>query len=201
MHVAKDHDSALINVKSITIHLRPGKFHDQANAGPGIHHRAHRPTPSMAPRLPLRFGRRGALAWFFPQPGTMNAPACLLRADALCGHGGRQAGSQRSQKTSSRFRSGSKNPGRDGHRHGRACRKPGVGLFARRPCAGNPLNLSLRMVGTAGFEPTTLCPPGRCATRLRYAPTSQKHPALQRAAHHTGLRAWRAAPRCFPLDA
>src|SRR6478736_2008491 len=27
------------------------------------------------------------------------------------------------------------------------------------------------MVGTAGFEPTTLCPPGRCATRLRYAPT------------------------------
>jgi hypothetical protein len=28
-----------------------------------------------------------------------------------------------------------------------------------------------RLVGTAGFEPTTLCPPGRCATRLRYAPT------------------------------
>src|SRR5690242_21880179 len=29
----------------------------------------------------------------------------------------------------------------------------------------------LRLVGAAGFEPTTLCPPGRCATRLRYAPT------------------------------
>ena len=27
------------------------------------------------------------------------------------------------------------------------------------------------MVGAAGFEPTTPCPPGRCATRLRYAPT------------------------------
>jgi hypothetical protein len=31
-------------------------------------------------------------------------------------------------------------------------------------------DLSPTMVGTAGFEPTTLCPPGRCATRLRYAP-------------------------------
>ena len=28
------------------------------------------------------------------------------------------------------------------------------------------------MVGTAGFEPTTPCPPGRCATKLRYAPTN-----------------------------
>jgi hypothetical protein len=27
------------------------------------------------------------------------------------------------------------------------------------------------LVGTAGFEPTTPCPPGRCATKLRYAPT------------------------------
>ena len=26
------------------------------------------------------------------------------------------------------------------------------------------------LVGTAGFEPTTPCPPGRCATKLRYAP-------------------------------
>ena len=31
--------------------------------------------------------------------------------------------------------------------------------------------LEQKMVGAAGFEPTTLCPPGRCATRLRYAPT------------------------------
>ena len=29
----------------------------------------------------------------------------------------------------------------------------------------------LFLVGAAGFEPTTPCPPGRCATRLRYAPT------------------------------
>lgn len=27
------------------------------------------------------------------------------------------------------------------------------------------------MVGVAGFEPTTLCPPDKCATRLRYTPT------------------------------
>ena len=28
------------------------------------------------------------------------------------------------------------------------------------------------MVGVAGFEPTTLCPPDKCATRLRYTPTA-----------------------------
>ena len=28
-----------------------------------------------------------------------------------------------------------------------------------------------RMVGAAGFEPTTPSPPVKCATRLRYAPT------------------------------
>src|SRR4051812_36279503 len=27
-----------------------------------------------------------------------------------------------------------------------------------------------KMVGARGFEPPTPCPPGRCATRLRYAP-------------------------------
>ena len=26
------------------------------------------------------------------------------------------------------------------------------------------------MVGIAGFEPTTTCPPDKCATRLRYTP-------------------------------
>ena len=36
--------------------------------------------------------------------------------------------------------------------------------------AAQAYDLSPTMVGTAGFEPTTLCPPGRCATRLRYAP-------------------------------
>jgi hypothetical protein len=30
------------------------------------------------------------------------------------------------------------------------------------------------MVGLAGFEPTTPCPPGRCATRLRYSPFHQR---------------------------
>ena len=30
----------------------------------------------------------------------------------------------------------------------------------------------IRMVGAEGFEPPTLCSQSRCATRLRYAPTS-----------------------------
>src|SRR5262245_62907516 len=29
------------------------------------------------------------------------------------------------------------------------------------------------MVGATGFEPATTCPPCRCATRLRYAPTGK----------------------------
>lgn len=29
------------------------------------------------------------------------------------------------------------------------------------------------VVGLAGFEPTTPCPPGKCATRLRYSPNSR----------------------------
>src|SRR5579863_2441392 len=31
--------------------------------------------------------------------------------------------------------------------------------------------LVLKLVGAIGFEPTTPCAQGRCATRLRYAPT------------------------------
>jgi hypothetical protein len=34
-----------------------------------------------------------------------------------------------------------------------------------------PANKQLKMVGAIGFEPTTPCAQGRCATRLRYAPT------------------------------
>ena len=30
------------------------------------------------------------------------------------------------------------------------------------------------MVGLAGFEPTTPCPPGKCATRLRYSPLCER---------------------------
>ena len=43
---------------------------------------------------------------------------------------------------------------------------------------GLAFNLSIvrgRMVGVAGFEPTTLCPPDKCATRLRYTPTSGRY--------------------------
>ncbi len=51
------------------------------------------------------------------------------------------------------------------------------------------LVLSLLLVGTAGFEPTTLCPPGRCATRLRYAPTDAAMcPPVRRAVKYSGLR-------------
>ena len=32
-----------------------------------------------------------------------------------------------------------------------------------------------RVVGATGFEPATTCPPCRCATRLRYAPTERGH--------------------------
>ena len=31
------------------------------------------------------------------------------------------------------------------------------------------------MVGAIGFEPTTPCAQGRCATRLRYAPTDSDY--------------------------
>lgn len=36
------------------------------------------------------------------------------------------------------------------------------------------LNIRIKedfLVGAAGFEPATLCSQGRCATKLRYAPT------------------------------
>jgi hypothetical protein len=35
-----------------------------------------------------------------------------------------------------------------------------------------PLQMREILVGAIGFEPTTPCAQGRCATRLRYAPTS-----------------------------
>ena len=33
------------------------------------------------------------------------------------------------------------------------------------------LNYGRKLVGPAGFEPTTLCSQSRCATKLRYGPT------------------------------
>src|SRR5262249_28594797 len=41
-----------------------------------------------------------------------------------------------------------------------------------------------------GFEPTTLCPPGRCATRLRYAPTCIAMSALAERAASIAARSW-----------
>ena len=39
-------------------------------------------------------------------------------------------------------------------------------------CRWNPG--TRKVVGAAGFEPATPCAQGRCATRLRYAPTSNR---------------------------
>src|SRR5690606_15372014 len=73
-----------------------------------------------------------------------------------------------------------------GDRHGGGFRQRiAVGLRLARECArreqqegqrkqkrlAHAYVLRRKMVGVAGFEPTTLCPPGRCATRLRYTPT------------------------------
>ena len=38
--------------------------------------------------------------------------------------------------------------------------------------------LLILLVGTAGFEPATPCPPDKCATRLRHAPTVIKSKRL-----------------------
>jgi hypothetical protein len=42
--------------------------------------------------------------------------------------------------------------------------------FSSKDFIKKPLFYSLKMVGTAGFEPTTPTPPVWCATWLRYAP-------------------------------
>ena len=39
-----------------------------------------------------------------------------------------------------------------------------------------------KLVGAAGFEPTTTCAQGRCATRLRYAPREASRNYLRNAA-------------------
>jgi hypothetical protein len=44
-----------------------------------------------------------------------------------------------------------------------------------------------KVVGAAGFEPTTPCAQGRCATRLRYAPTRQEY-SENDARRHQALR-------------
>src|SRR5204863_5390436 len=47
------------------------------------------------------------------------------------------------------------------------------GSLSDPSCLPSPLNLlqSNKLVGATGFEPATPCAQGRCATRLRYAPT------------------------------
>ena len=58
------------------------------------------------------------------------------------------------------------------------------------------------MVGAAGFEPTTPCPPGRCATRLRYAPTQFFGPERPRGLERRrtiGIALPRSKPRFLQL--
>jgi hypothetical protein len=43
------------------------------------------------------------------------------------------------------------------------------------------LNYVRVLVGPAGFEPTTLCSQSRCATKLRYGPTSPFPPRSEAA--------------------
>src|SRR5688572_23664860 len=38
----------------------------------------------------------------------------------------------------------------------------------------------MKLVGATGFEPATTCPPGRCATRLRYAPKAANDTGVKR---------------------
>ena len=64
------------------------------------------------------------------------------------------------------------------------------------------------LVGAAGFEPATPCSQSRCATRLRYAPSSpprRRHailtglgPSRQRRAHRSDANATSAAGRSIP---
>ncbi len=63
-------------------------------------------------------------------------------------------------------------------------------------CSGSVGN---EMVGAAGFEPTTPSPPVKCATRLRYAPTTwaalNKKPRPGRRDYRDGFKAPQSAAR------
>ena len=47
------------------------------------------------------------------------------------------------------------------------------------------------MVGAAGFEPTTPCPPDKCATKLRYAPTFARKQVTVRGRGYRRAKGWR----------
>jgi hypothetical protein len=49
------------------------------------------------------------------------------------------------------------------------CQPRGILALGRTPKSSK---IGLKLVGATGFEPATPCAQGRCATRLRYAPTS-----------------------------
>src|SRR5215831_14219337 len=59
-------------------------------------------------------------------------------------------------------------------RSGSATEAPAACPWIRDGPGARPPGLHVRkgkMVGATGFEPATTCPPCKCATRLRYAPT------------------------------
>src|SRR5438874_11437539 len=59
---------------------------------------------------------------------------------------------------------------------------------------------SSEMVGATGFEPATPCAQGRCATRLRYAPTRSILPPRPRSRRRLQRRAVRDAPAGSDAD-
>ena len=52
--------------------------------------------------------------------------------------------------------------------------RPADNRFFRKK---SPREAGFDLVGVAGFEPTTTCPPDKCATRLRYTPVRELYPA------------------------
>ncbi len=84
------------------------------------------------------------------------------------------------------------------------CFRVQLGLWARIVPYGActpQRKLQGKLVGAAGFEPTTTCAQGRCATRLRYAPKESKTtcawPRIPRCARKSGPTR-RCAPRSRP---
>ena len=66
----------------------------------------------------------------------------------------------------------------------------GLDAVPRRPLAiMHASKIFFELVGATGFEPATLCPPGKCATRLRHAPTAGRGNLSGIAAMPTALTA------------
>ena len=63
-----------------------------------------------------------------------------------------------------------------------ATRKSYAAIIHNWQVPASPEPAVQKLVGAAGFEPTTTCAQGRCATRLRYAPREASRNYLRNAA-------------------